>query len=277
MGRAFLPFAQRLMNIGISGGAAAFADSVVFDWLKGKWPSIKKASIAALIGLTFGFGGVALAHHGQTIVSKINSIPLTNVSVFKDGTASAPKTVGDTAFGSWLKKFSVETGNGVSGSGNKKVKRDDLVPGSSEHKAQRWKEYQENGGQMSYSHWSKLYDGNMGKPTKSHQIVDEYRNTLPWKGSMQVSVKTPYGRRLLDIANEEMKKAIEHKTTIKEGTVGYFSLNERIREEVAKDAYLVKEEDWDITWVFENADASEPLKQALKENGIKIKFENDGD
>ncbi|SMP01521.1 hypothetical protein SAMN06265361_101258 [Laceyella tengchongensis] len=130
---------------------------------------------------------------------------------------------------------------------------------------------------MSYSHWSKLYDGNMVKPTKSHQIVDEYRNTLPWKGSMQVSVKTPYGRRLLDIANEEMKKAIEHKTTTKEGTVGYFSLNDRIREEVAKDAYLVKEEDWDITWVFENANASKPLKKALTENGIKIKFVNDGD
>jgi hypothetical protein len=115
MGRAFSPFAQRLMNTGISGGVAAFADSMVFDWLKGKWPSIKKAGIAALVGLTFGFGGVVLAHHGQSIVSKINNIPLSAVTVFGDGTASAPKTIEDTAFGSWLQKFAAEVGNGAGG------------------------------------------------------------------------------------------------------------------------------------------------------------------
>jgi hypothetical protein len=31
---------------------------------------------------------------------------------------------------------------------------------------------------------------------------------------------------------------------------------------------------WDITWVFEDAAASEPLKQELIKSGIKIKFEN---
>ncbi|SEM85344.1 DUF4244 domain-containing protein [Lihuaxuella thermophila] len=262
------PFVQRLVTNSLSGGAAAFTDSVVFDWLKGKMPSIKKAVVSGLIGLGVVLGGGAIAEKAPTIISKINQLPVSPVTVFEDGSASAPKTIGDTEFGRWLQKFASNRA-----SGSKKVTRDDLIPGSAEHKEQRWKEYLENGGKMDYDHWSKLYDANMGKPGKSHQIVEAYKNKLNWEGSTQVAVNTPYGRRLLDIANTDLRKAIEHKTTTKEDIKGYFSLNERIREEIAKDEYLVSR-GWDITWVFENAGASEPLKQELKRSGIKVKFEN---
>lgn len=103
-------------------------------------------------------------------------------------------------------------------------------------------------------------------------MVDEYRKKLDWEGITQVSIETPYGRRILDIANEELKKAIEHKTSTKKEGVAYFSRSERIREEIAKDTYLVQK-GWDITWVFERADASEPLIKELEKNGIKVKFE----
>jgi hypothetical protein len=112
----------------------------------------------------------------------------------------------------------------------------------------------------------------MEKPKRSHEAVEKLHQELQW-GTTQVSVDTPYGLRILDIADEELKKGIEHKTTIKtDGSKGYFSLDQRIREEIEKDRYLIEEEGWEITWVFENAKASEPLLKALKESGIKVQF-----
>ncbi|MBA4603642.1 hypothetical protein [Thermoactinomyces mirandus] len=86
--------------------------------------------------------------------------------------STAPNRIGDTPLGRWLQKFA------DNGTRSKKVTHDDLIPGSSKHKEQRWKEYQDNGGKMEYSRWSKLYDANMTKPGKSHQAVESYKNKL---------------------------------------------------------------------------------------------------
>ncbi|WP_228503512.1 hypothetical protein [Laceyella tengchongensis] len=94
-----------------SGGAAGVADSVSFDYMRDGKVDWKKAGLAGLLSVVIGFAGLGIVQYGgkfiaPTIVSKINDIPLTTVSVFKDGTASAPKTIGDTSFGAWLQKFS---------------------------------------------------------------------------------------------------------------------------------------------------------------------------
>ncbi len=48
-------------------------------------------------------------------------------------------------------------------------------PGSEEHRAQRWKEYQERGGTWSKERWDKQYDVNMQQANKAHKAVADYR------------------------------------------------------------------------------------------------------
>lgn len=156
-----------------------------------------------------------------------------------------------------------------------KVEKDfSLIPGTQEHKQNRWKVYKANGGTWDYEHWSRVYDANMEKANRSHELVERYRQRLNWKSSLtQYSVDTPSGVRIIDIADPKTLKAIEHKTTTKtDGSRGYFSRDPHIREEIEKDRYLIEIEGWDITWVFENADASLPLIDELKEAGIKVEF-----
>ncbi|MRG27245.1 hypothetical protein, partial [Laceyella tengchongensis] len=92
-----------------SGGTAGVADSASFDYMRDGKVDWKKAGLVGLLGVAIGFACMGVAQYGgklvaPTIVSKINDIPLTAVSVFKDGT-TFPKTVGDTPFGVWLQKF----------------------------------------------------------------------------------------------------------------------------------------------------------------------------
>ncbi|OYD07739.1 hypothetical protein [Paludifilum halophilum] len=49
-------------------------------------------------------------------------------------------------------------------------------------------------------------------------------------------------------------------------------IGKEIRSEIEKDKYLVNKSDWEIIWVFENANASKPLIEELKQAGIGIKF-----
>jgi hypothetical protein len=264
-----IPWLGRSFPAIFGSGVGAGVDQSITDLLKTGKIDPKKTMIVTGLGFLITFGGGYIGSHFDDIVTKINNLSLSPVTqIFENGTASAPKTIGDTQFGQWLQKFAATTDSKTTG----KVTKNDLVPGSPEHKAQRWKEYQARGGKYTYEQWSKVYEGNMGKANKSHQMVDEYRKKLDWEGITQVSIETPYGRRILDIANEELKKAIEHKTSTKKEGVAYFSRSERIREEIAKDTYLVQK-GWDITWVFERADASEPLIKELEKNGIKVKFE----
>ncbi|GGA44524.1 hypothetical protein GCM10007416_17100 [Kroppenstedtia guangzhouensis] len=101
--------------------------------------------------------------------------------------------------------------------------------------------------------------------------MDDYHKRIGW-GEREVEVTINGHTRVLDIADLKNQRAIEHKTRTGETPrSGYFSLTEEIKWEVERDAMLVKE-DWDITWVFEDARASQPLLEAIREAGIKYKI-----
>jgi len=151
-------------------------------------------------------------------------------------------------------------------SGRKKAKSKAEIPcpGSDEHRAQRWEEYK---GGWGYDQWKNVYNANMGKPSKSHEAVNAYRDEIGWgKTEVTVKVNEEGVRRRLDIADIDSKKAIEHKT-------GYTYLRGAIESELDRDAQLV-EQGWDITWHFEGP-ASGPLQDALKKAKIKISFKED--
>lgn len=145
-----------------------------------------------------------------------------------------------------------------------------LTPGTPEHKEARWKEYQENGGEWDYDRWSKTYESNMKRAKTANQAMDDYWKRIGGWGKREVTVDAAGHKRRLDIADVGRKKGIEHKTTTKEDGVGYFYLSEEIKWELERDAFLVKDKGWEITWVFENATASKPLLEELKKNGIKV-------
>ncbi|MDR6226824.1 pre-toxin TG domain-containing protein [Desmospora profundinema] len=143
--------------------------------------------------------------------------------------------------------------------------------GTPEHKAQRWKDYKEAGGTWSYERWSKNYDNNVIKPGRSNEAMNAYHQRIGW-GEREVSVTINGQKRILDLADIKAQRAIEHKTRTGDGPyAGYFSAKQEIRWEIERDAMLV-EDGWDITWVFEDATASEPLLQMLIDEGIKYKF-----
>jgi hypothetical protein len=58
------------------------------------------------------------------------------------------------------------------------------LPGSVLHKAERWKEYLDSGGQWNYTRWSNVYDSNMTKAVNAHKAVDDYHSTLGWGRSL---------------------------------------------------------------------------------------------
>ncbi len=131
-----------------------------------------------------------------------------------------------------------------------------LKPGSAEHKAQRWKEYQERTGGKGwkYEHWSKNYDQNMQRAKNSHTAVDSYHKQLGW-GKREVTLEVDGEVRRLDIADVTTQRGIEHKT-------GYQAATAENLSEIARDKKLA-DQGWDITWVIEGK-ASKPLLEALK-------------
>ncbi|WP_170229085.1 RHS repeat domain-containing protein [Polyangium fumosum] len=133
------------------------------------------------------------------------------------------------------------------------------APGSPEHKAARWKEYQERGGEWSYERWSKTYDNNMQRATKAHEVADAYHQQLGW-GEREVTVNVKEGvTRRLDIADEATKRGVE----IKSGN--QYATQDNLWE-IERDAMLVKQ-GWDITWKFDGH-ASKPLLEELDKAGI---------
>ena len=137
-------------------------------------------------------------------------------------------------------------------------------PGSPEHKAERWAEYQERTGGKGwdYDRWSKTYENNMQRARLSHQAADAYRERLGW-GKREVTVDVDGTPRRLDIADVATRRGVEHKR-------GYVSQTEDVLSELARDAKLVKK-GWQIEWVFEGT-ASKPLLEALDAAKIKYKF-----
>jgi hypothetical protein len=136
-------------------------------------------------------------------------------------------------------------------------------PGSPEHKAQRWAEYQEEGGEWNYERWSKVYDINMVRAKEAGAARDAYHQEIGW-GKTEVTVDANGEIRRLDIADVETKRGVEYKT-------GYTYASEENLSELRRDEFLTKQKTWKIEWVFEGT-ASEPLLQALRDAGIPYKF-----
>ncbi|MBH8599597.1 hypothetical protein [Thermoactinomyces sp. CICC 10523] len=101
LGRAF----PKMFGGAVMGGA----DQSITDYLKTGKVNLKKAMVAAAFGFFLSFGGKYISSHLDGLITKINSFSLSPVmQVFEDGTASAPKTIGDTSFGQWLQKFATD-------------------------------------------------------------------------------------------------------------------------------------------------------------------------
>lgn len=102
-----IPWLGRAFPKMFGGGVAGGVDQTLWDILKEGRIDWKKTAIAATFGFLLVFGGETVASHSDQIIKWINSRPLPfAVQVFPDGTLSAPRTIGDTAFGNWLQKFS---------------------------------------------------------------------------------------------------------------------------------------------------------------------------
>ena len=139
-------------------------------------------------------------------------------------------------------------------------------PGTAEHKAATWDQYQARGGDWEYGRWSSVYDANQTRATQANAAVDEFHQTLTW-GTREVTVDqiTVDGQetsRRLDIADKALQKGVEYKTGYQTATVDNMW-------ELKRDAELVRR-GWDIEWVFRDR-ASEPLLDALRNAGIRVK------
>ena len=136
------------------------------------------------------------------------------------------------------------------------------APGSPEHKAQRWQEYQDRGGEWTFERWEKQYEVNMRQARQANQAMDAYHERLGW-GEREVTLDANGQPRRLDIADVSTQRGIEHKT-------GYQTANEFNLSEIARDRILMQN-GWKIEWVFEGT-ASKNLMQSLIDAGIPFKF-----
>jgi hypothetical protein len=127
------------------------------------------------------------------------------------------------------------------------------IAGSADHKALRWKEYQEGGGGWSYSRWSNVYEQNMIRARTANRIVDDIHSRLGW-GRREVTVNVDGVPRRLDVADVATRRAVEVKT-------GYVTHNAEIRSQLARDAAL-RIQGWSIWWHFVGT-ASQPLLREL--------------
>lgn len=108
-----IPWLGRAFPKMVGGGAAGGAEQSVTDLLKEGKINWKKTIIATGLGFVLVFGGETIGSHSDDIIKKINNVNISYVTeVFSDGTASAPKTIGDTGFGQWLQRL-VSKGGGV--------------------------------------------------------------------------------------------------------------------------------------------------------------------
>jgi hypothetical protein len=123
---------------------------------------------------------------------------------------------------------------------------DDLIPGSPEHMAQRWREYQSNpdNAGWTYERWRRNYELNQTRALDAQREVEAYAESLGWGSTSQISLNLPeLGGRRLDIIDRESRRGIEYKGG------NYFYRDPDIMLELAKDKALVVR-GWTIEWVF---------------------------
>ena len=159
-----------------------------------------------------------------------------------------------------------------------------IDPYGSLHKAQRWKNYQENpdNAGWEYEQWSNSYDGGINRSKTGNQKVVDYANAEglprpPWKveepfgePALNISVtitrngnsQIVTGSRRHDIVNMEggNKIAVE----VKDYTSQNVSKSVDIEVEVRKDLYLLEQGLIDeVRWVFKGQGPTQPLLDLL--------------
>ena len=139
---------------------------------------------------------------------------------------------------------------------------DNLVPGSSAHKAQRWADYEARGGSWSYDRWSNQYEVNMRNPQVGLGRERVYREALGGESRM---LQTPYGNRQIDVFVPDSNLLLQVKT----GGKQYLTTQGRLANTLAikRDAWLVKQ-GYSVEWVLEGG-GSKQLLQALDDASIK--------
>ncbi len=106
----------------------------------------------------------------------------------------------------------------------------------------------------------------MTRASIANSEADAYGLATMPSGSPRINVSANGASRVIDWADVVRKQGIEYKQTV--DTV---YAREEVREEIRKDAILVKEYGWTIKWVIRGK-ASSKLKQMLQDAGIALEF-----
>lgn len=138
------------------------------------------------------------------------------------------------------------------------------APGTLPHKAARWQEYEERGGQWGYQRWGKTYEHNMHRASDAHAYADAIRAELGW-GEREFTAKINGEIRRLDIAEVDTVAGIKRGVEVKSG---YVCNSQAVRDEIRKDAALVGE-GWTIRWIVKGR-VSQQLRDALENANILL-------
>ncbi len=136
-------------------------------------------------------------------------------------------------------------------------KPEKLTPGTPEHKAVRWEEYQQKGGKWDYTRWSRQYDTNMRNYLHGSRTETAYREAMQ---ATEGKIKTEYTMRQVDLLKTDDFYAGQLKT-------GPVSLTKENVLAIKKDGWLVKE-GWTVEHILEQG-ASKPYLDALERSGIE--------
>lgn len=157
------------------------------------------------------------------------------------------------------------------------------TPWTPQHKAQRWKNYEEGclSGQnacQNFETWSNGYDGKIDLVTNANKGVEDYFNSLGWncpptspcrERTLPVTINGNTVNRRLDIYNELTKQAKE----FKEYFGGKVYKSDDIVNEVLRDKQLMADRViTDMEWVFKGCEPSGPLEMLLKSGSNPIKI-----
>lgn len=193
-----------------------------------------------------GAGAAKISKAAKTVDAAADAAKASDVA---GDVVKAGDTAGDAAH--------IPKPKGPSGNGGKiKKTKKKLQPNTPEHKADRWKRYQERGGQKSYGEWSKQYDTNMRNYQFGAARETDYRKAMD---ASEGTLKTPFTNRQVDILKKKEMYAGQLKT-------GPVSLTKENIIAIQKDGALVKK-GWQVEHILEKG-ASKPYLEALKKAGI---------
>ncbi|ALU88324.1 hypothetical protein Hrubri_1112 [Herbaspirillum rubrisubalbicans M1] len=213
--------------------------------------------------LAGGAGVVRSGVRGVSALGKTAAVASEGAGAAKEASAAAKvlgseKALADEAAKAGAALKEEATVAQPAGDGVKIVKRERLKPGTPEHKADRWKKYQERGGEKDYEQWSKQYDTNMRNYKFGAAREADYRSAM---GASEGTLKTSLTNRQIDILKADEMYAGQLKT-------GPVSLTKENITAIQKDAELVKQ-GWQVEHILEKG-ASKSYLEALKNAEIDV-------